>query len=512
MPDPTGAVCEACNLPQIGRADRRADATPPIPARFDAYNIFDSLLEGCQVIDRDWRYVYLNQAAVQQARKTQEELLGRTMMEVYPGIEHTATYDLLKRAMEGRQVQCADNAFTYPDGTTGWFELRVQPVPDGVFVLSMDITGRKRAEIASQQQLDRLHALRAIDLAILGTTDVGVALKTILFETRRHLRVDAAAVFLFNAEMAMLELVGTDGFRVRASEKIRQRFGEGVTGRAAQSRRTVTLLNLAEDDSSARSLPAAWLEEAFRACCTAPLIARGRLIGVLAVAHRTPLTVNDGWLEFLEALAGQTAMAVDAARSCEALERAHLELTLAYETTIEGWSNALDLRDQDTSYHTRRVADLTVELARRAGLSEGELVHVRRGALLHDIGKMGIPDAILCKPGALTEEEWGLMRQHPTFAYELLSPIAYLRPALDIPYAHHEKWDGTGYPRGLKGEAIPLPARLFAVVDVWDALRSDRPYRRGWPEDRVRGHLTSLAGTHFDPQAVTLFLSLIENS
>lgn len=151
---------------------------------------------------------------------------------------------------------------------------------------------------------------------------------------------------------------------------------------------------------------------------------------------------------------------------------------------------------------------MTLELARLAGVTEEELAHVRRGALLHDIGKMGVPDAILLKPARLTEEEWEVMRRHPTYAYELLSPIAYLRPALDIPYCHHESWDGSGYPRGLEGEQIPLAARLFAVADVWDALRSDRPYRPAWPEEKVLEHIRGLAGTHFEPRAVELFLEL----
>jgi HD-GYP domain-containing protein (c-di-GMP phosphodiesterase class II) len=152
---------------------------------------------------------------------------------------------------------------------------------------------------------------------------------------------------------------------------------------------------------------------------------------------------------------------------------------------------------------------MTGRLARTMGLSETEMVHIRRGALLHDMGKMGVPDSILLKPGSLTAEEWGVMQMHPQYAFDMLSPIAYLRPALDIPYCHHEKWDGTGYPRGLKGEQIPLVARLFAVVDVWDALRSDRPYRAAWPEEKVRAHIRSLAGTHFDPRAVAAFWQLL---
>lgn len=149
------------------------------------------------------------------------------------------------------------------------------------------------------------------------------------------------------------------------------------------------------------------------------------------------------------------------------------------------------------------------QLTRAAKISEEKLAHWRRGALLHDIGKMNVPDHILLKPDKLTDEEWIVMRKHPTFAYELLSPIDYLRPALDIPYCHHEKWDGTGYPRGLKGKQIPLTARIFAVVDVWDALRSNRPYRKAWGVEKVRKHIKSLAGTHFDPMAVDLFLKMV---
>ncbi len=190
-------------------------------------------------------------------------------------------------------------------------------------------------------------------------------------------------------------------------------------------------------------------------------------------------------------------------------QQALLELAAAYEATVEGWSRALDLRDHETEGHSRRVTELTVRLARKMGATDAECVHIRRGALLHDIGKMGVPDGILHKPSALTPEEWELMRKHPSYAYELLSPIEYLHPAIDIPYCHHEKWDGSGYPRGLQGEAIPLAARMFAAVDIWDALRSDRPYRRAWSDRKTRDYLASLAGSHLDPQVVREFLALL---
>ena len=187
-------------------------------------------------------------------------------------------------------------------------------------------------------------------------------------------------------------------------------------------------------------------------------------------------------------------------------------MRLAYNATIEGWSRALDLRDKETEGHTLRVTEITLRLAQAMNLGDEALAHIRWGSLLHDTGKMGIPDAILLKPGSLTDEEQVVMRKHPQYAYDMLAPITFLHSALDIPYCHHEKWDGTGYPRGLKSEAIPLAARIFAVVDVWDALRSDRPYRPAWTEAKVREHIRGLAWTHFDPKVVEVFLKVISET
>jgi len=188
------------------------------------------------------------------------------------------------------------------------------------------------------------------------------------------------------------------------------------------------------------------------------------------------------------------------------LERAHTELIGAYDATIAGWSHALDLRDKETEGHSQRVTQLTLKLAEAFGMSQEELLHIRRGALLHDIGKLGVPDSILHKPGKLDEAEWENMRKHPQHAYNMLYPIDYLHPALDIPYCHHEKWDGTGYPRGLKGEEIPMSARIFAIADVWDALTTDRPYRLAFSEEYATSYVQEQSGKHFDPRVVELFL------
>jgi putative two-component system response regulator len=191
------------------------------------------------------------------------------------------------------------------------------------------------------------------------------------------------------------------------------------------------------------------------------------------------------------------------------LREANAQLLNAYEATIDGLSHALDLRDRETEGHSRRVTEVTVKLAQAMNIPDEEILHIRRGALMHDIGKIGIPDAILHKPEPLTGEEWVIMRKHPQFAYDMLSSIEYLRPALTIPYNHHEKWDGSGYPRGLQGEDIPMSARLFAVADVWDALTSDRPYRAAWTQEQAVAYIREQSGKHFDPQVVELFFKVI---
>ena len=192
------------------------------------------------------------------------------------------------------------------------------------------------------------------------------------------------------------------------------------------------------------------------------------------------------------------------------LREANAQLLNAYEATIEGLSHALDLRDRETEGHSRRVTEVTIKLAQAINIGDEEIIHIRRGALMHDIGKIGIPDSILHKPDKLTEEEWIIMRKHPQFAYDMLSPIEYLRPALVIPHNHHEKWDGSGYPRGLQGDDIPMSARLFAVADVWDALTSNRPYRAAWTQEQSLAYIREQSGIHFDPQVVELFFKVIE--
>jgi putative nucleotidyltransferase with HDIG domain len=341
--------------------------------------------------------------------------------------------------------------------------------------LTAEIAERKRAEQESRRRLGYSQALRSIDVAITAVLDLRLTLQILLQQATSQLGIDAADVLLLNRDAQVLEHQIGIGFGTGALRHTRLTIGEGQAGLAALERRIVIIPDLRVSDALRASpkLP----QERFIAYFAVPLIAKGEVKGVLEFFHRS--------------------------------QRTNVDLVLAYDTTIEGWSRALDLRDKETEGHTQRVTEMTQQLARHMGISEAELVHIRRGALLHDIGKMGIPDNILLKPGQLTPEEWEIMRRHPVYAHELLWPITYLRPALDIPYCHHEKWDGSGYPQGLKGDQIPLSARLFAVIDVWDALRSDRPYRPAWPEEKILDHIREGTGSHFDPRAVAAFIKMV---
>ncbi len=356
--------------------------------------------------------------------------------------------------------------------------------------------------------LQRLASLRSIDQAITSSLDINFTLGILLDQVINQLNVHGADILLLDQGSASFRYGTGRGFTIPVSPQVLVGVGNSYAGRAVLERRTIQVLNLASQAVEFQK-PAHFIKEGFVSLVCTPLIAKGQVKGVLEVLHREPLQPVPDWISFLETLAGQAAIAIDNAELFTNLQRSNADLSLAYDATIQGWSDALDLRDKETEGHTQRVTELTLKLAELMGVNDKDMVHMRRGCLLHDIGKMGIPDNILLKPGSLSDEEWVIMRKHPVFAYDLISPILYLRPALDIPYCHHEKWDGSGYPRGLKGDQIPLPARIFAVVDVWDALTSDRPYRSAWSHEKTLAHIREGSGSHFDPAVVSAFMKLI---
>jgi PAS domain S-box-containing protein/putative nucleotidyltransferase with HDIG domain len=451
----------------------------------------------------------VNSAALRILGYERDELIGRPMSFI------EGASDALKVIEQRRQNVLSGMGTVFEvrhrckDGTIRDFESSVAEMQVGLktFAISVerDITERTRGVDRIRRQLEHLTAMSAIDRVIASNYDLILSLSEILTHVTTELGMDAADILILNSNTQMLEFCAEHGFRTKPVRKAPIRLGESYAGRAALGRHLVQVSNLGDEPDNVL-LTTHWKGEDFVCYYGVPLIAKGQVKGVLEVFHRTALEPDAEWFDFLNALAGQTAIAIENSTLFESLQRSNVELTLAYDATIEGWSHALDLRDKETEGHSKRVTEMTVKIARALGLSEADLVQVRWGALLHDIGKMGVPDGILLKPGPLTDEEWVAMKKHPTFAYEMLSPIRYLRLALDIPYCHHEKWNGTGYPRGLKGAQIPLTARIFAVVDVWDALRSERPYRAAWTKEKVHEHILALSGTDFDPRVVDVFM------
>jgi len=364
---------------------------------------------------------------------------------------------------------------------------------------------RGRLDGELERRLQQLSSLRSIDMAITSSMDIDITLQILLDNLMQNMGIHAADILIFDPVMQTFRFTAGLGFRTQALQHTNLRLGDGYAGQAARDRQIITIRDLLRNTGGLQR-SADLHSEGFVSYVGAPLIAKGQVKGVLEIFQRETFEMDQEQRAFLEMLAGQAAIAIDSSQLFEKLQNSNSELMMAYDETIEGWSRAMDLRDEETEGHSRRVTELTLRLANIMMIKPEELLQIRRGALLHDIGKIGIPDSILRKPGPLTDEEWVIMRRHPQLAHDMLAPIIYLRLAIDIPWCHHEKWDGTGYPRGLKGDEIPLAARIFAVVDVWDALCSDRPYRKAWPVDKVRSYIQEQAGKYFDPRIVESFL------
>ena len=375
-------------------------------------------------------------------------------------------------------------------------------------IADMASSAIQRVELFEQAQkrMERLAILRTIDLAISVNLDVNLIMNILVDQIVSKLPIDAVDILMVDANTQTLRHMASRGFATNIGLNANVRIGGGLAGKVAEYKRTTRIFksDIANDNVDFLTL---WEKEAFIEGVGVPLLLNDRVVGVLEFFNREEKGKEDEWFSFLETLAGQTVVAMENGRLFESSIKANEDLLKAYDLTIAGWSKAMDLRDRETEGHTRRVTEMTLILAKSFGFNAEQITQIRRGALLHDIGKLGIPDAILHKAGPLTENEWVLMRKHPVLAYEMLESIEYLQPALDIPYCHHEKWDGSGYPCGLKGEEIPLAARIFSVVDVYDALTSDRPYRKAWSQEKTLKYIREQAGIHFDPNIVPIFIA-----
>ncbi|MGD0806194.1 MAG: PAS domain S-box protein [Anaerolineales bacterium] len=398
-----------------------------------------------------------------------------------------------------------------------------------VNVYARDITDRKRAEEALTRQteelrqrnlelarvneltdrrLQQLAAMRTVDMAISSSFKSELVMEILLEQLTSQLKIHAADILIFHPAMQGFRFFCGRGFYATPSTSEYLRLADSYAGRAAQERQMIKVPRLDEKADQPKIFPRI-AKEGFVSYACLPLIAKGQIKGVMEICQRDTLELGPEEDSFLEMLAGQAAIAVDNAEMFGNLQSSRDELQLAFNSTLAGWARALELRDREAEGETQRAADQAMRLAQMLGESDEDLTHLYRGAILHDIGMMSVPDDILLKHGPLTDEEWTIVRRHPQVAFDILSPVLFLRQALDIPHCHHEKWDGSGYPRGLKGEHIPLAGRIFAVVDVSNALRSDRPYRKAWKDAEADEYIRSQSGKQFDPAVVQAFFRLM---
>ena len=374
---------------------------------------------------------------------------------------------------------------------------------DFVYYVSISLNNARQYEQIERQMM-QLRALQGIDQAINSSLDLNISLEIVITKIMQQLNPDAIDILLVNPVTHNLNFKAGYGFRSHDHEHQYLVIGTGLSREAILERRICSIKDIQEE--RIQTVRSNLIDvERFVSYYCAPMIAKGQVIGVIELFFRREYEPEDEWLDFLSILANQTAIAVNNSQLYLSLQRSNIELENSINATIEGWVNTLDLRDKETEGHSQRVTDMTVKIAQLMGYNNSELTAIQRGALLHDIGKVGIPDSVLLKRTPLSDAEWEIMKMHPIYAYKILSKSIHLRNVVDIPYSHHEKWDGTGYPRGLKGAEIPMPARIFSMVDQWDALTSDRPYRKAWSEVKTLHYLKELKGKHFDPYVADLF-------
>ena len=449
--------------------------------------------------------------------KEREALLAANIIDLY--VDPTVEQKFRTAAEKSDTISDFEAEYRRQDGTSFWAREHIHVVrnEDGVpsfYEASLiDITGPKRIEEEMRQRLSELEVLYQSGIALSQLVNPNVIAQNIIDLLDQKMDWHHTTIRLYHPQNETLELLAFNHPNLSSEEErriVEERFktsvgkkGQGLSGWVVQHQQVVRTGDLKNDPRYVDTFPG------LQSGLYVPLKIAERVIGVISIESERSNAFSESDERLTITLAAQAAIAINNAQLFADLQRSNTSLTSAYDATIEGWSRAMDLRDKDTEGHTLRVTSITLELARKMHISESQLTNIRHGALLHDIGKIAIPDSILFKPGELTSEEWEIMRRHPIYAYEMLTPIDYLKTALDIPYCHHEKWDGTGYPRGLKREEIPITARIFSVVDVWDAITNDRPYRKGWPKEKALEYIKDQSGKHFEPQVVDAFLKII---
>jgi PAS domain S-box-containing protein len=444
--------------------------------------------------------VELNEAVYKMLGYTREE-----MFRLFPeGLESELTnaeLQLRQTELESHGVINFETVLVHKDGRLVNVEITEQLIQyegqTAVMNIIRDVTERKQHE-------SELQAIATLSAALRAAPSRSEMLPVIVDQIASLIKCDLVDIEIIEPPSG--DTVVEAAFGVwKPLIGTRQKKGTGLNAVISETLLPYHTNNLDKE----KDLPFPnWAYEGIHAYAGVPLVAQENLIGFIWIGRKSDINVNE--VQLLTAITDIAANAIHRATMHEQVLEYAVNLSSAYDTTLEGWVNALELRDRETEGHARRVVEVTINLAQKMGIDAKEEINIRRGALLHDIGKMGIPDSVLLKPGPLNDREWEMMRMHPDYANRLLMPIEYLNSAIDIPYCHHEKWDGTGYPRGLIGEEIPIAARIFAIVDVWEALTSDRPYRPAWSNGKALEYINGQRGKHFDPMVVDKFMDLLK--
>jgi PAS domain S-box-containing protein/putative nucleotidyltransferase with HDIG domain len=454
-------------------------------------------------INRDDQFLYVNPMWCEITGLTEPELLNTSLWNVInhgDGGEVRQKYSDLLRTESG--MIRFETSFNTRNGEQKWLDITAGFIDyqgeKATIGTAIDITFRKQRE-------NDLELVAKISEALRTDLTREQVRTTILAELMTSLAIDGAIITTMEDREELPNLVRAIGCWQSVDNR-QLKANEGLSGFIVSSCKPYVNFSAAHDTYFA-------FPELITSMVTlagVPLVTKGETIGSILIGSGRLMSDNE--LRLLKTIGDLAASAIHRSDLYEQTSVQATELKRAYDATLEGWAHALELRDKETQGHSLRIANMTIELAKRMGIDEQDLDNIRRGALLHDIGKMGVPDTILLKPGKLNEDEWSIMQQHPTYAYEMLSELPYFKDILDIPYCHHEWYDGTGYPRGLKGEEIPLSARIFAIVDAWDALVSDRPYRKAWTKENALKHLIDQAGSHFDEDVVKAFAQMMADN
>lgn len=380
---------------------------------------------------------------------------------------------------------------------------------DQYLLMLYDLSGAEGTEKKLTVQLERMHALGNIDRAIISTMDISFITDVVFDQICSQLNIECSLLYMRPNSSQQLSCQYSRGLSLLNGNSSQTDSPEPIlANRVVASDEMIIIEDLSRSHQFSEE-ELTFPYHKFRFYAGVPLFNLGEPIGVLEVGSTKPFSPDPEWKIFFTMIAGQAAIAIVHVNQFHDIRRLNAELLNSYENTLEGWAKVLEFKDRETKGHSDRVTNMALKLGKAIGLTAEELVHLRRGAILHDIGKLCIPEKILFKEGPLNDAEWEIMKQHPIYAQEFVADIHFLQPATNILLFHHERWDGSGYPLGLKGKQIPLGARIFMVIDVWDALSHDRPYRKAWPKERVLEYLQVNAGVLFDPEIVEIFLRMI---